>query len=240
MKALIALALTFSLGAVAAPSKTLPKKTTASVETSATTLQTSRAVTTRASDNWVMKRLSVGGILAQADTFKGPDLKNAFINGRVVNAGADINSEAAKGLMVQLTEFSKWSGFGWYTALSMETSREFSSFKAGGVTGTFADKPRHMPWMVYGGGNYKFNQAFYLMGGLNYTIYSEKKAGGLDSFDMTPEFGYQFGAGVNFKKVSIEIAQREAVYNMTAKSGNAKLEGRTTLSGLNLQARYNF
>lgn len=241
MKTLVSVLLLISLNAMAAQTKALPQKlakSSASTDASMTVINTTSQTTMTTSvspQSAVLKKLSVGAILSQADTFKGATVTNGSYK-----ADADINSSSSLGLVAQLTEFAKWNKIGWFAAMSVEQTRELSSIKVEGNNMSIAQKPSFRPWIASGGANYEFNSNFYGFAGLNYTLYTEKNSGLFGSYEMFPQLGYQYGVGGKIQQVSVEIAMREVAYDMSLRKGDLKVEGHSTLAGLNLQARYNF
>ncbi len=251
--ALVIASLGFALSASAAPTatqtKTLPKK---SVKAPASTTEATSATTAApaptesqksvavvpTTPNPILNKISVGLLVSQADTLKGAQIVE---NSNGNKYDVDLNSSSAMGLTAQYSEQLPYANLSWMAGLTMDQTREISSAKGSGVFLNPSSKPSFRPFIAHGGVSYAFNNMFYAVGGLNYTVYSEKSSGKLKSFEMFPELGYQYGVGAKFEKASVELLQKQVNYTVSANYENfVKVEGKAALEGLVIQGRYNF
>lgn len=244
----LGLALTASAAPTATKTKTLPKKSVkapaaaseatpvASTQTPAESQKSVAVVPT--TPNPILNKLSVGLLISQADTLKGAQIVE---NSNGNKYDVDLNSSTAMGLTAQYTDVLPMANLSWMAGLTMDQTREISSAKGSGVVLNPSSKPSFRPFIAHGGVTYSFNNTFYAVGGLNYTVYSEKSSGKLKSFEMFPELGYQYGVGAKFEKASVELLQKQVNYTVSANYENfVKVEGKAALEGLVIQGRYNF
>lgn len=245
----LGLALQASAQSSATSTKVLPKKT-AKATAASTNMTTSNATESQKSvavipsqAPAILNKISVGALISQADTLEGGTLV-AFGQ----KADLDLNSSTSMGLTVQMTDSLAAMPMNWYAGLNIEQTREISSVKSnrtitsnGSTTANIAQKPSFRPFIANGGVQYMINKQIYVLGGLNYTLYTETNSGGFRSFDMDPVLGYQVGAGISLSKINIELMQKQVNYNLSAKiQDDVNVEGQARLAGLNIQARYNF
>lgn len=197
---------------------------------------------------WIKQRLTVGGFISTSSTLSSEGFSSRAVNsttGPVDRGSVDFSSSSALGLQAQIIEM-RTPNWGWFANASVEQSREISStlVKVGGNTysGNFRNKPRFTPWIISGGGVYRFNDKVYALAGVNYTLYKDIGEGEFRNLSLDPKLGLQYGLGFQpVERVSLELIQREVKYDFSGNIGNTRVTADDLrLAGLNLVARYSF
>lgn len=191
------------------------------------------------SKEWYNNHLSVGLVLGNASELKGANVKFAGANG-----SGDLSTSNGMAFSGEYRDVvnEKWN---WTAGLNYFQKRDIDKFKGnlGGtpITVTGGSKPSFQPWVISGGAQYKINDKMYVPMGLNYTLINQTEKGGLNSFDLSPQFGYQAGiGGVLEKKIQLELMYQRVNYGLSAKVGDLKFDGDIRMEGFNLQGRYMF
>ncbi len=238
--------------ATAIPTKTLPKKPKRKVASEANSVSSNvsesemAAAKASASNVSIQKtqkvnplanHLSVGLLLSQANELNGASIK---AGDRSLDLKMD--TDTATGLLVQWDSITSNPAVNWNAGFELQSKREITALQIAevGKVNISSNEPSFRSVLIQGGLSYSFNQQMYVLGGLNYGIITETSKGGLSKFELSPEIGYQIGAGLKIQKVNVELLQKAMNYTLKGESGNMKADGKVSLAGLNLQARYNF
>lgn len=205
---------------------------------------TSRTAAQNDTFAWIKARSTVGGFISSAsDLSVGSATLTVPQGNQSFRGGGNLSTGTALGVTAQLVEMKSYN-WGWFANASIEQSREISSVNLNlgqaRLQGTLTNKPRFMPILLGGGAVYRFNEAIYVSGGLNYTIYNDFGGGDLTGASMTPKIGYQYGAGFKpFPRLAIEVMNRDIRYDLSGSfNGNRLTMDDVRLTGLNIIGRY--
>lgn len=193
---------------------------------------------------WIKARSTVGGFISSAsDLSVGSATLTVPQGNQSFRGSGNLSTGSSLGVTAQLIEMKSYN-WGWFASASLEQSREISSVNLNlnqvRLQGSLTNKPRFMPILLGGGAVYRFNDAIYVSGGLNYTIYNDYGSGDLTNSSMTPKIGYQYGAGFKpFPRLALEIMQRDVRYDLSGSfNGNRLSMDDVRLTGLNIIGRY--
>lgn len=195
--------------------------------------------------SWVKARTTVGGFISSASDLSVSGASLTIPQGnQTFRGGGSMSTSTALGVTAQLIEM-KTPNWGWFAAGSIEQTREIGSVNLNlgqaRMQGTLSNKPNFRPLILSGGAVYRFNDAIYASGGVNYTIYRDFGGGDLSSASLDPKIGYQYGVGFKpVPRLALEIMHRDVRYSMSGNfNGNNRLNlDDVRLIGLNIIGRY--